>query len=127
MTELVNRGARAHVGAHGESPKGHNYHAEMHFLKQGGMSNYKALECATRSAAITLGLNSAVGSIEEGKLADLVVFPPDINLLEDLSKSEFPRWVAKGGRVWEASTLSQIWPLQQKGSVLPHLNIDHVE
>jgi len=124
VTELVRRGARAHVGAHGEPPLGHNYHAEMRFLKAGGMSNYQVLECATRSAAITLGMDSSIGSISEGKLADLVIYPPEVNPLEDLSKSEDIRFVVKGGRIWDASTLDQIWPLQKLYEKVPHLNVD---
>ena len=124
VTELVKRGARAHVGAHGEPPLGRNYHAEMRFLKAGGMSNYQALECATRSAAITLGMDSSIGSLSKGKLADLIVYPPDVNILEDLGDSEYPRYVVKGGRVWDASTLNQIWPLHKPHKLIPHLNVD---
>ena len=37
MTEM---GLLTHIGAHGEPPLGLNYHAEMWFSKQGGLSNY---------------------------------------------------------------------------------------
>jgi len=37
MTEM---GLLTHIGAHGEPPLGSNYHAEMWFAKQGGLSNY---------------------------------------------------------------------------------------
>jgi adenine deaminase len=85
---------------------------------------WKVLECATRSAAVTLGMDSSIGSISPGKLADLVVYPPGVDLLKDLSKSAYPRFVIRGGRVWDASNLDQIWPLKKSAHEIPHLNVD---
>jgi hypothetical protein len=34
-------GLRAHIGAHGEPPIGLQYHSEMWFAKQGGLTNYE--------------------------------------------------------------------------------------
>jgi len=124
VKSLVDRGIKAHIGAHGEPPLGHNYHAEMRFLQAGGMSNYQVLQCATMSAAITLGLDNSIGSIATGKLADFVIYPPGVNLLEDLSRSAYPRYVSKGGRIWDASSLDQIWPLETRGKQVPYLNVE---
>lgn len=41
VARMVNKGLRAHIGAHGEPPLGLNYHAEMFFAKAGGLSNYE--------------------------------------------------------------------------------------
>jgi len=38
---MVEKGLLAHIGAHGEPPLGLNYHAEMYFTQQGGLSNYE--------------------------------------------------------------------------------------
>ena len=38
---MVDRGLLTHIGAHGEPPLGLNYHAEMFFARQGGLSNYE--------------------------------------------------------------------------------------
>ena len=41
VANMVRKGLKAHIGAHGEPPLGLNYHAEMHFAQQGGLSNYE--------------------------------------------------------------------------------------
>ena len=38
---MIQKGLRAHIGAHGEPPLGVNYHKEMFFAKAGGLSNYE--------------------------------------------------------------------------------------
>lgn len=38
---MVRKGLRTFIGAHGEHPKGYNYHAEMYFTKEGGLTNYE--------------------------------------------------------------------------------------
>lgn len=41
IANMVRKGLKAHIGAHGEPPLGLNYHAEMHFAQLGGLSNYE--------------------------------------------------------------------------------------
>lgn len=41
IAKMVHRGLKAHIGAHGEAPLGLNYHAEMYFAKQGGLTNFE--------------------------------------------------------------------------------------
>ena len=41
VASMVGKGLRALIGAHGENPVGHNYHAELSFAKAGGLSNYE--------------------------------------------------------------------------------------
>ena len=38
---MVRKGLKAHIGAHGEPPMGHNYHSEMAFTQAGGLTNYE--------------------------------------------------------------------------------------
>ncbi|KAJ7623213.1 hypothetical protein FB45DRAFT_924921 [Roridomyces roridus] len=123
--KMVHEGLRVHIGAHGEPPYGVNYHAEMKFTQEGGLSNYETLQAATSSAAISLGLFSSVGSISPGKLADLIVYPPGVDLLEgDFSQTRNILMVARGGRFWDASTMEEVWPLKGKKQVMPPLNVD---
>jgi hypothetical protein len=62
---MVNMGLLAHIGAHGEPPLGLNYHAEMFFTKQGGLSNYEVrfflLVSFSCSPSIYLGKGSPSG------------------------------------------------------------------
>jgi hypothetical protein len=53
-----------------------------------------------------------VGSLESGKLADLIVM--DKNPLADIHNSNSIRWVMKNGDMFEGDTMDQIWPSQKK-------------
>lgn len=141
--KMVRKGLRAHIGAHGEPPLGFNYHSEMFFAQQGGLSNYEVrclrravfitwcvidtpnqvLRAATSDAAITLGIDTSVGSLTPGKLADYVVYPPGIDLLEgNISNTKHLRFVARGGRLWDAQTMEEVWPVKGRREAMPPLN-----
>ncbi|KAI0329892.1 hypothetical protein GY45DRAFT_1324512 [Cubamyces sp. BRFM 1775] len=123
--KLVKKGLKAHIGAHGEPPLGVNYHAEMFFTKAGGLTNYEVLRAATSDAAITLGIYDSVGSLTPGKLADFVVYPPGVDLLEgDISGTRDIRFVVRGGRVYDAPTMTEVWPVTGRRESMPPLNAD---
>ncbi|TFK87930.1 hypothetical protein K466DRAFT_599091 [Polyporus arcularius HHB13444] len=123
--KMVRKGLKAHIGAHGEPPLGVNYHAEMFFTKAGGLTNYEVLRAATSDAASTLGIDSSVGSLTPGKLADFVVYPAGVDLLEgDISGTRDIRFVVRGGRVWDASTMTEIWPVSGRREPTPPLNAE---
>ncbi|KAG6873372.1 hypothetical protein C0995_016481 [Termitomyces sp. Mi166 len=125
VAKMIEKGVLAHIGAHGEPPLGLNYHKEMFFTQQGGLRNYEVIRAATSSAAKTLGLSGAVGTLSKNKLADLLVYPPGIDILNgDISKTRDIRFVVRGGRIWDASTMEEIWPLKGEKQVLPHFNAD---
>ena len=66
-----------------------------------------------------------LGSITPGKLADFVVYPPCVDLLEgDISGTRDIRFVVKGGRVFDASTLTEAWPVPGRKEPLPPINAD---
>jgi imidazolonepropionase-like amidohydrolase len=72
---------------------------ELKLLVDCGFSPMVAIEAGTRIAAQVLGMEKDLGTVEEGKLADLVLF--EGNPLEDIEillKREFTRFVMKGGK-----------------------------
>ncbi|EKM56016.1 uncharacterized protein PHACADRAFT_209515 [Phanerochaete carnosa HHB-10118-sp] len=121
--KMVRMGLRAHIGAHGEPPLGLNYHAEMFFAQRGGLSNYEVIRAATFDAAKTLGIYGSLGSLTPGKLADLVVYPSVFDVLEgDIRKTRDIRYVVRGSKVWDAETMTEVWPVKGRKQVMPLIN-----
>jgi len=105
--ELHDAGVPVQVGAHGQR-EGLAVHWEMWMLAQGGMTPVEALAAGTIDAARYLGLDGDLGSIEPGKLADLVVLGGDA--LADLRQTDSVERVVLGGRLYDAATLDRLWP-----------------
>jgi hypothetical protein len=103
--KLVDQGNIVQVGAHGQL-QGLAAHWELWMFHQGGMTPHEALRSATLHGAQYLGLDGDIGSLEEGKLADLVVI--DGNPLEDLFRTEHVAQVMVNGRLFNAATMDQI-------------------
>lgn len=105
--ELMERGVPVNTGAHGQR-EGLATHWEIWMLEQGSFTPWQALRAATASGAHSLGMDDDIGSIEPGKLADLVII--DGNPLEDLRRSEYVHATMINGRLYEAATMNQLWP-----------------
>jgi imidazolonepropionase-like amidohydrolase len=102
--QIADAGGLVQLGAHGQL-QGLGAHWELWMLQQGGMSNIEALRAATIDGARYLGMDSDLGSIEKGKLADLVVL--DRNPLESIRNSESIHMVMLNGRLMDAKTLNE--------------------
>ena len=96
--KLHDMGGIVNMGAHGQI-HGMGAHWETWMLAQGGMTSLEAIQAATINGARTLGLDKEIGSIEPGKLADLVIL--DRNPLESIRNTEFVHMVMLNGRLMD--------------------------
>lgn len=97
------------IGAHGQLA-GLAAHWEMWAMVQGGFSPWEALRGATIDGARYFGMDDDIGSIEPGKLADLVVVAGDV--LEDIENSQNVVYTMLNGRLYDASSMDQVAPQQ---------------
>jgi len=107
VKDFVRAGGRAQLGSHGQL-QGLGAHWELWMLAQGGLRPLEAIRAGTLSGAQYLGLDGDLGSIEPGKLADLVVL--DRNPLENIRHSEHIRYVMANGVLFDAATMDEIHP-----------------
>jgi imidazolonepropionase-like amidohydrolase/Tol biopolymer transport system component len=105
VKQIVNAGGSVQLGAHGQI-QGLGAHWELWMLQQGGLTPMEALRAATADGARYLGLDADLGTIEKGKLADLIVL--DRNPLENIRNSESLNMVMLNGRLYDAKTLNEI-------------------
>jgi imidazolonepropionase-like amidohydrolase len=68
----------------------------------------EVLTAATRHGAEIIGVAQDVGTIREGKLADLIVLKE--NPLEDIRNTTALRYVIKNGELFDADTLDRLLP-----------------
>jgi imidazolonepropionase-like amidohydrolase/Tol biopolymer transport system component len=103
--QIADAGGMVLLGAHGQL-QGLGAHWELWMLQQGGMTPMEALRAATIDGAKYLGLDSDIGSLEKGKVADLIVL--DRNPLENIRNSDSLHMVMLNGRLYDAKTLNEI-------------------
>jgi imidazolonepropionase-like amidohydrolase/Tol biopolymer transport system component len=111
--KLADAGVKINLGAHGQL-QGLGAHWELWMLQMGGMSNLQALKCATLNGAEYLGMDKDIGSLEKGKLADLVVL--DKNPLENIRNSETVHYTMVNGRMYDAETMNELGNHDRKRS-----------
>lgn len=104
--QVVADGGLVQAGGHGQLP-GICTHWEMWSFVQGGMTPVQALQCGTRNGAKYLGLDNDLGSIEKGKLADILVMRPDADPTIEIRDSEKIALVIANGEVFDANRMNK--------------------
>lgn len=103
--KLADRGTQVAIGAHGQQA-GLGSHWELWSFVRGGWSPIEALRAGTIAAATSLGYARDVGSLEPGKLADLVVLDADPTV--DIRNSDKVHRVMLGGRLYDPVTMNEV-------------------
>ena len=107
LTKWVEGGGKIGLGSHGEV-QGLGTHWELWMMASGGMKPHAALKAATIDSADAIGFAKDLGSLEVGKLADLIVL--DANPLENIENTAKIAQVMKNGRLYDAATLDETYP-----------------
>jgi len=108
---IRNQGGRVTLGSHGND-EGIGVHNELWALQMGGLTNMQALQAATIMGAQALGVQHDLGSIEVGKIANLIVL--NKNPLDDIHNSREIKYVMKDGLLYDGETLDELWPVYKK-------------
>jgi Tol biopolymer transport system component len=110
LNRIIEAGGRGGVGSHGQFD-GLGYHWELWSIASGGMTPMNALRVATMFGAEAIGMGNDLGSIEAGKMADLVIL--EANPLDDIRNTAAITHVMKNGRLYAGDTLDEEWPRQR--------------
>ncbi|MXO89361.1 amidohydrolase family protein [Pontixanthobacter aquaemixtae] len=103
--KLADAGVKVSIGAHGQQA-GIAAHWELWSFVRGGMTPTEALRAGTIIPAQSLGMDRDIGSIEAGKLADLIVLSADPTA--DIQHSDDIEKVMLGGRLYDATTMNEV-------------------
>ena len=104
VKQIADGGTKVNLGAHGQI-QGLGAHWELWMFVQGGMSPLQAIKAATLNGAEYLGMGKELGSLEVGKLADLVIL--EENPLDDIRNSEKIKYVMINGRIYDSMTMNE--------------------
>lgn len=105
VKQIADAGTKVNLGAHGQI-QGLGAHWELWMMVQGGMTPLQAIRSATLNGASYLGMNKEIGSLEVGKLGDLLVI--DANPLDDIRNSEKIKYVMVNGRLYDSLTMNEV-------------------
>ena len=108
--KVVEAGGHVGLGGHGQL-QGLGVHWELWNIASGGMKPMDVLRVGTIFGAEAIGLQKELGSLEAGKLADILVL--DANPLDDIKNTNTIRFVMKNGRMYDGNTLAEVWPRQR--------------
>ncbi|MEJ7588565.1 MAG: amidohydrolase family protein [Ferruginibacter sp.] len=139
LKKLTDAGVKINMGAHGQI-QGIGAHWEIWMMQQGGMTNLEALKTATINAAQSLGLDAWIGSLQVGKLADLIVLEKDP--LENIRNTESIKYTMVNGRLYDSEQMNEegnysnprskfFWELGKNSGYFPYhegtMNFGHLQ
>ena len=75
---------------------------------QGGMSPLESLRCGTIFGATYLGLDGDVGSLETGKLADIIVMETGADPTKNIRDTEKIEYTIANGRVFKSRRMNEL-------------------
>jgi hypothetical protein len=107
LAEFVADGGHLGAGAHGE-PVGLGVQMQLWGYVQGGVRPLDALRAGTLRGAEALGMDRDLGSLEVGKLGDLIIL--ERNPLENIRHTNTIESIVHNGRLRDAATLDELWP-----------------
>ncbi len=107
IRKLYTNGTSIQLGGHGQMA-GIDAHWELDLLVKGGFTPAQALEIGTIKGAAHHGLDGQIGSLETGKLADLVILTA--NPLEDIGNAQKIHQVMKHGILYAGADAARVWP-----------------
>jgi imidazolonepropionase-like amidohydrolase len=105
--QVAEAGGLVAAGGHGQV-HGLAVHWELWMLEMQGMSPHDVLRAATLNVARGMGMDGDFGSLEPGKVADLVIL--DADPLESIRNTTAIDRVMKGGELYDGDTLDRVWP-----------------
>ncbi len=108
--KILRVGGRVGMGGHGQL-QGLQCHWEMWGLASGGLTPLEVIRIATYNGAQAIGFLQDFGSLEPGKMADLLILSKDP--MVDIRNTNTIHWVMKNGELFEGDTLNEVWPVQK--------------
>src|SRR5699024_2699040 len=107
LKEIVEAGGNVSVGGHGNPLPGIGTHWELWaFTYDKGLTNYEALKAATINGAKKIDFHKEIGSIEENKLADLLIL--NSNPLDVIFNTTDILYTVQNGNLYEVSDLTKV-------------------
>jgi len=82
---------------------GMSIHQEMELLNQAGISNLEILKIATYNGALSLGIENVKGSVEKGKIADLIIL--NENPITNIQNTQKINYIIKDGKIYSPNEL----------------------
>jgi imidazolonepropionase-like amidohydrolase len=122
LAKFVQAGGKIYAGTDSAAATtpGLTLHHEMELLVDAGLSPMQAIQTASKNGAELLGLDSRLGTVEKGKIADLVLL--DANPLENISNTKKIFSVIKDGRVVDIKYHADYEiPIKRPGPETKHL------